>query len=87
MGVSWLCRGIGGFLRVSRGTGRQGKGFWGCSRNKCREHRGKRGESPCRAREGVKSGLWGFLGRSSRVIVRKRSMGSTHSSSRESFIC
>lgn len=34
-----------------------------------------RWESPCHAREGAKSGLWGFLGRSSRVIVRKRSMG------------
>ena len=71
-----MCRGIGGFLRVSGDTGKTGRdrelGFWECSRNKCREHRGEIGESPCRAREGVKSGLWGFLGSASRVIARKR---------------
>lgn len=69
-----MCRGIGGFLRVSRGTGAAGRDRGGleCSRNKCREHRAARQESPCRAWEGVKSGLWGFLGRASRVVDRKR---------------
>ena len=47
-----------GFLRFSRGTGAagldRGGGFWECSRNKCREHRGEIGGSPCRVRETVK---------------------------------
>ena len=79
-GIEGVLQGrIGGFLRVSRGTGEagcdRGRGFWGCSRNKCREHRAARQESPCRAREGVKLGLWGFLGSASRVRARRRSKG------------
>lgn len=58
-----MCRGTGGFLRVSGDTGKAGRdrelGFWGCSRNKCREHRGEIGEKPL-SRTGV--GQIGALG-------------------------
>lgn len=65
-------RTLSGSVAAQGRWGEIGEGFWGCSRNKCREHRVARQKAPVAHGKGSNRGVSGFWVGTSRVVDRKR---------------